>query len=260
MKDNPSKEVCIPMEFQDAYEKFPCLELCKCSMSLFYATPRNHGGQYFSLKSVLGDVMLLDKDCDEIFCILSDLTTNHNLSMRKWILTEESLEEKQTLFDKNKKVEAMNIVGNAATKLCQRSIASSNKKENNSVEDKKEDNVIDNRKEKKWVTTRRYSLCRSIAVHKDNVKFTSTTTNGNIEVMQSPPNATTSTNMNSTSDVQNNTESEKEKEKEGMNWIVKVHLDSDIKIIGEAFVSSPAMGVEWQQLVNDEVVAITKKL
>ncbi len=36
-------------------------------------------------------------------------------------------------------------------------------------------------------------------------------------------------------------------------------LDLDIKIIGEAFVSSPTMGVEWQQHDNDEGAALPKK-
>jgi len=112
------------------------------------------------------------------------------------------------------------------------------------VEDKKEDNIIDDVKEKKQVTTRRYSLCRSIVVHKDNVKCTSATTNSNIEVNQSPPNATTLTNMHTASAVQNVTKSEREKEKQGKTWIVKVHLDLDIKIINEAFISSLTMGIE----------------
>jgi len=137
------------------------------------------------------------------------------------------------------------------------------KKEDNvvdNVKDKKEDIIVDDVKEKKWVTTRGYSLHRSIVLHKDNVKCTSTTTNGNIEVSQSPPNATTLTNMHTTSAVHNDTESKREKDKEGKNWIVKVCLDLDIKIIGEAFVSTPTLGVEWQQYVNDEVAAHTKKV
>jgi len=52
-------------------------------MSLFHAAARNCGGQYFNLKSVLGAVMLLDEDCDEIFCISSDETSNNNLSKNK---------------------------------------------------------------------------------------------------------------------------------------------------------------------------------
>jgi len=74
MKENPSDKVCIPMEFQDAYEKFPYLELCKHSMSLFRVTARNRGGQYLHLESVLGDVMLSDEDCNEILHTLSHLT------------------------------------------------------------------------------------------------------------------------------------------------------------------------------------------
>ncbi len=69
MNDNPSNKVCIPIEFKDAYEKYPYSELCKRSMSLFHAAARNCGGKYFNLKSVLGAVMLLDEDCDEIFGI-----------------------------------------------------------------------------------------------------------------------------------------------------------------------------------------------
>ena len=88
MKDNPSDEVCIPIEFKDAYKTFLYLELCKHSMSLFHAAVRNHGGEYFNLKSVLGAVMLLDEDCNEFFCISLHETSNHNLSMRKQMLTE----------------------------------------------------------------------------------------------------------------------------------------------------------------------------
>jgi len=58
MKDNPSNEVCIPIEFKDAYETFSYPELCKHSMSLFHAVARNCGGVYFNLKSVLGGLML----------------------------------------------------------------------------------------------------------------------------------------------------------------------------------------------------------
>jgi len=53
---------------------------------------RNHGGQYFNLKSVLGNVMLLDEDCDEIFHISSDEKSNHNLSMRKQSVREASVD------------------------------------------------------------------------------------------------------------------------------------------------------------------------
>ena len=70
----------------------------------------------------------------------------------------------------------------------------------------------------------------------------------------------TSTNTHSASAIGNDTEWEREKEKEHKNWIVNVCLDLDIKIIGEAFVSSLTMGVEWQQYVNNEVVAHTKKV
>ncbi len=81
------------MEFKDAYKKFPYMELCKHSMSLFHAAARNCGGQYFNLKSVLDNVMLLDDDFDVIFCISSALTTNLNLSMKKQALTEASVEK-----------------------------------------------------------------------------------------------------------------------------------------------------------------------
>jgi len=67
MNDNPSNKVCIPIEFKDAYKSFLYPELCKHSMSLFHAASRNHGGEYFNLKSVLGAVMLLDEDCDAFF-------------------------------------------------------------------------------------------------------------------------------------------------------------------------------------------------
>jgi len=108
-------------------------------------------------------------------------------------LTEASLEEKLTSLDENKKVEAIKKVANTATKQCQRSIASSIKKNNDLVENKKEEDnvivlddvkvenkkeednviVIDDVKEKKQLATRKYSLQKSIVVHKDNVKCTS---------------------------------------------------------------------------------------
>jgi len=78
MKDNPSDEVCIPIEFKDAYKTFLYPELCNHSMSLFHAVARNHGGVYFNLKSVLGGTMLLDDDCDEIFCNALHETSHNN--------------------------------------------------------------------------------------------------------------------------------------------------------------------------------------
>jgi len=116
-------------------------------MSLFHAAARNCGGQYFNLKSVLGDVMLLDEDCDEIFCISSDETSNHNLSMRKQTLTEATLEEKP--MDEIKKVEATKIVANAAMKQCQRSIVISNNKRKDTVKDNKMEDIIVDAKDKK---------------------------------------------------------------------------------------------------------------
>jgi len=63
-------------------------------MSLFHAAARNHGGHYFNLKSILGDGMLLNEDCDEILHISLDQLTNHNLSMlKKQATTESGLEE-----------------------------------------------------------------------------------------------------------------------------------------------------------------------
>ncbi len=47
-------------------------------MSLFHAVARNRGGVYFNLKSVLGGMMLLDDDCDEIFCNASHETSHYN--------------------------------------------------------------------------------------------------------------------------------------------------------------------------------------
>jgi len=85
------------------------------------------------------------------------------------------------------------------------------------VKDKKEDDVVGDVKEKNQVNTKSYSLNKSISVNKDNMKCASTTTIGNIEVSQSPSNATTLTNMHSTSAIGNDTESEREKEKEGKN-------------------------------------------
>jgi len=81
-----------------------------------------------------------------------------------------------------------------------------------------------------------------------------------LKLARSLSNATTLTNTHSTSAVINDTESEREKEKEGKNWIVKVCLDLEIKIISEEFVSSLPIGVECQQYVNDEVVEHTLTL
>jgi len=60
------------------------------------------------MKSVLGDGMLLDEDCNEILHTLSDLLINHNLSMRKQAATEAMLEEKLASLDGKEKVAAMN--------------------------------------------------------------------------------------------------------------------------------------------------------
>jgi len=59
--------------------------------------------------------------------------------------------------------------------------------EDNIVDDvkgKKEDDIVGDVKEKKQVNSRRYSLHRSISVHKDNMNCASTKTIGNIEVSQ----------------------------------------------------------------------------
>ena len=103
MNDNPSDEVCIPIEFKDAYKTISYPELCKHSMSLFHAVARNCGGVYFNLKSVLGGVMLLDDNCDEIFCILSHETSHNNLSKA---------------MDDIEKLDATKIVANVGTKCC----------------------------------------------------------------------------------------------------------------------------------------------
>jgi len=92
-------------------------------------------------------------------------------------------------------------------------------------------------------------------VNKDNTKCASTTTIDNIDISKSPSNR----RMHSTSDVGNDAEFKIEKEKGGKNWTVKVCMDSDIQIIGKAFVSSQTMGMEHQQNVHDEVVGPTKK-
>jgi len=99
-------------------------------------------------------------------------------------------------------------------------------------------------------------LHRSILVNKDSTNCASTTTIANIDISKVQSNATT----HSTSDVGNDTQMEIEKEKEGKNWTVKVCMDSDVEIIGEAFVSSQTIGVEWQQNVDDKVVLPTGKV
>jgi len=133
LKDSPSNEVCIPIEFKDAYKTFLYLELCKHSMSLCHAAARNCGGEYFNLKSVLGPDMLLDDDCNAIFCILSHEPSNHN-SVRKWMLMESTLEENVT--DEMDKVEATKIIVNAATK-CWQSNVTLNTQRKDTVKDKK---------------------------------------------------------------------------------------------------------------------------
>jgi len=64
-------------------------------MSLLHATARNCGGQYFHLKSVLGDVMLSDEDCDEILCTLLHLTSSHNSSLKKQTPPQEQVLKQQ---------------------------------------------------------------------------------------------------------------------------------------------------------------------
>ena len=59
-------------------------------------------------------------------------------------------------------------------------------------------------------------------------------------------------------DVGNDKEIDVEKEKEGKNCTVKVCMDSDVEIIGEAFVSD-MMGVDIQHNVHDETVKPNKK-
>ncbi len=121
MKDNPSNEVCIPIEFKDAYETFSYPELCKRSMSLFHAVARNRGGVYFNLKSVLGGLMLSDDDCDEIFCIASHETSPNNLSKA---------------MDDMEKLDATKIVVNVCTKSCLSNVSTTtNNKKKETVED-----------------------------------------------------------------------------------------------------------------------------
>ena len=81
---------------------------------------------------------------------------------------------------------------------------------------------------------------------------------GNIDVSNSPSNETNAASQ-CTSDIGNDKEINIEKEKEGKNWTVKVHMDSDIELIGKAFVSSDTMGVDSKQNVHDETVKPTKK-
>jgi len=197
MKDNLSDKVCIPMEFKDAYKKFPYMELCKHAMCLFHVAARNCGGQYFNLKSILGDVILLNEYCDEIFCILSDQTTN-NLSMRKWDVTEACLEKKLASSNENKKAEAIKKAANAI-KWSQRSIDSSTNKRQFSRRKERGGQYYCHRGcKRKKLSPRRYYLQRSAAAaNKDTVKCASTT-NGNIEVNQSLQNARTPSNWQST--------------------------------------------------------------
>jgi len=139
--------------------------------------------------------------------------------------------------------------------------------------DKKKDNnnitiILEDDKENKE-SPRGYSLWQCTVAAKDTVECISTT-NGNIEVKQSSTNTTTllSCSLQSVSGIRNNTEIEKEKKSQGKKWIVKVQLDSDIKIISKAFITSPTMGVSLEQCENFNedniaktqcVVRLTKK-
>jgi len=137
-------------------------------------------------------------------------------------------------------------------------LGSSRKKDNSVEENKEKDNIIvvEDVEQKKW-NPRRYSLQRiTAAAEKDTVQCTSTT-NCNIEVNQSLPNAITPSTLETKIAVWNDTEFEKDEKAKSKNWMVKVHFNSDIKIIGEVFISSPTMGVsfEWQESVNEEEMA-----
>jgi len=123
-------------------------------------------------------------------------------------------------------------------------------------------NVVNILKPCNQVNTRSYSLHRSILVSKDNDKMIR-----NVNVMN-PPLSTPSNKTNATAtaalqhiDIGNDKEIdvEKEKEKEGKNCTVKVCMDSDVEIIGKAFVSD-MMGVDIQQNVHDETVKPNKKI
>jgi len=120
--------------------------------------------------------------------------------------------------------------------------------------------ILENDKEKKQ-SPRRYSLQRSTAAAKKATVECISTTNGNIELKQSSPTATTpsSCTLWSVNGVSNNTDIEKEKESQGKKWIVKVCLDSDIKIVGKALVISLTMGVlEWCENDNEENITTTQ--
>jgi len=132
MKDNPSDEVCIPVEFKDAYETFSYPELCKRSMSLFHAVARNCGGVYFNLKSVLGGLMLLEDNCDEIICIASHETSRNNLSKA---------------MDDMEKLDTTKIVVNVCTKSHSSNVTTTtNNKKKETVEDIKS-SYVNNKKD-----------------------------------------------------------------------------------------------------------------
>jgi len=156
LKENLSNKVCIPMEFQDAYEKFLYWELCKHSMSLFHATARNCGGKYFHLKSVLGDVMLLDEDCDEILCTSSHVRISDDSSLKKQTSTGASIEAMTTSSDDNKREEEIRIVVKGVAKWPCASFISKNI---HSLEEKRDDIVNDDIKEREsqchWMKTKR---------------------------------------------------------------------------------------------------------
>jgi len=120
-------------------------------------------------------------------------------------------------------------------------------------------NVVNILKQCNQVNTRSYSLHRSILVNKDKDEMIK-----NINVMN-PPSNTPSNKTNATAtaalqciDIGNDKEIDIEKEKEGKNCTVKVCMDSDVEIIGEAFVSD-MMGVDIQHNVHDETVKPNKK-
>jgi len=116
-------------------------------------------------------------------------------------------------------------------------------------------NVVSITKQCNHVNTRSYSLCRSISVNKENDDMNNTVN------VTNPPSNISSNEANAATaglqrmDVGDDKEIDVQKENEGKNYTVKVRLDSDVEIIGEAFVSSDTIAaVDVQHNDNDETV------
>ena len=116
-------------------------------------------------------------------------------------------------------------------------------------------NVVNISKQCNQVNTRSYSLHRSISVNKDKDEMNKTVnvTNALSNTSSNKTNATATAGLQHM-DVGDDKEIDVQKEKEGKNYTVKVRLDLDVEIIGEAFVSDTIVAADIQHNVNEEMV------